>query len=772
MINKTFQTGMEYCLGDIFNGDNKIIIPDLQRDYCWGDKTALVETFVTNLIDLFNKDDLHITMGLIYGYEEPSQYLQLCDGQQRLTTLFLLLGLLNKRTANSFEQYIITDKMRKEPRLHYAIRENTLFFLFDLVNNFFIDDNLSQPINDIQNQSWYFKDYDIDPSIQSILKALTTIDEQLENKDIKDIKDKYKVFGEFLIDKVFFLYYDMENRRNGEETFVIINTTGEPLTATENLKPLILSKITDEENRESASKSWEKWEDFFWQNRGKNDTADIGLKEFFRWVVLLQFDIINDNKAAFQNIVESMPSADLRKLDLETVKKYFSIITFLFDKKLIDEFKSYIAPEEQNEQIILFKILPVIEYIARFGKEEIKNIKRVIRFFFNLSRIDNVGEAISEQLPEALRIIKKLPNADIISLLEFKDEISKTLLTDEEEFKLTLYKTRRKERQNYEKRFWEAEDHSIWKGEIKPLLQWSCRDGALHISAFDVEHFDEYDKTVTQIFYNGYKDRKLDITRRALLTILPSDNYPKIFRGNTNYSFCWKYEDWKTLIYENNEDFQSFLDILKDKSNIQDAEKDMITKCIDDIKGGKRKLDYDLDKFLIYPEMLAYCKKKNIQWDDEKNNWILIPSVRATTFIDFKAYTFYLEIVKQSTFLKKNLVKVNDQGKTYYQFTINTVNWKIWFYAEYNDGNCCVFSKEDNSCIIDCAWQKKQNNGIDVYTINLRDENSQNKTKFGFGELAKQLHMDDFKKGRYWLSNLQEKDVHKIVEKIITDLSH
>ena len=60
MINKTFQTGMEYCLGDIFNGDNKIIIPDLQRDYCWGDKTALVETFVTNLIDLFNKDDLHI----------------------------------------------------------------------------------------------------------------------------------------------------------------------------------------------------------------------------------------------------------------------------------------------------------------------------------------------------------------------------------------------------------------------------------------------------------------------------------------------------------------------------------------------------------------------------------------------------------------------------------------------------------------------------------------------------------------------------------------
>ena len=766
MINKTFQTGMEYCLGDIFNGDNKIIIPDLQRDYCWGDKTALVETFVTNLIDLFNKDDLHITMGLIYGYEEPSQYLQLCDGQQRLTTLFLLLGLLNKRTANSFEQYIITDKMRKEPRLHYAIRENTLFFLFDLVNNFFIDDNLSQPINDIQNQSWYFKDYDIDPSIQSILKALTTIDEQLENKDIKD---KYKVFGEFLIDKVFFLYYDMENRRNGEETFVIINTTGEPLTATENLKPLILSKITDEENRESASKSWEKWEDFFWQNRGKNDTADIGLKEFFRWVVLLQFDIINDNKAAFQNIVESMPSTDLRKLDLETMKKYFSIITFLFDKKLIDEFKSYIAPEEQNEQIILFKILPVIEYIARFGKEEIENIKRVIRFFFNLSRIDNVGKAISEQLPEALRIIKKLPNADITSLLEFKDEISKTLLTDEEAFKLALYKTGGKERQNYEKRFWAAEDHHLWKGEIKPLLQWSCRDGVLDSSTFDVARFDEYDKTVRQIFYNGPKDRKLDITRRALLTILPSDNYPKIFRGNTNYSFCWEYKDWKTLIYENNKGFQSFLDILKDKSNIQNAEKDMISRCIDDIKGGKRTLDYDLDKFLIYPEMLAYCRRKNIQWYDETDNWILIPKIRATTFRDLETYVFYLEIIKRPQFLTQNLAKYSDdKGKKHYRFTINSIHWKIWFYAEYNDGNCCVFSKEDNSCVIDCLLEKTE-----LYEINLRNGNNQNQTKSEFEELAVRLSMEYLKKEkRYRLSHLDKEDAYQKIKEIITAVSH
>ena len=41
----------------------------------------------------------------------------------------------------------------------------------------------------------------------------------------------------------------MENRSRGEETYVIINTTGEPLSPTENIKPILLgnSKLTKEQ---------------------------------------------------------------------------------------------------------------------------------------------------------------------------------------------------------------------------------------------------------------------------------------------------------------------------------------------------------------------------------------------------------------------------------------------------------------------------------------------------------------------------------------------
>ena len=65
----SFISGKEYSLADLFGGDTKIIIPDLQRDYCWGNyavtdpkssKTKeLVSDFVKNIIELFEEKMAH-----------------------------------------------------------------------------------------------------------------------------------------------------------------------------------------------------------------------------------------------------------------------------------------------------------------------------------------------------------------------------------------------------------------------------------------------------------------------------------------------------------------------------------------------------------------------------------------------------------------------------------------------------------------------------------------------------------------------------------------
>ena len=105
MMNKiNFITGENYTLSKLFSDEGKIIIPDLQRDYCWGDevhtknKIELVSDFTTNLIQSFEQEQRNkLNLGLIYGYESLESHIQLCDGQQRITTLYLLIGMLNKK---------------------------------------------------------------------------------------------------------------------------------------------------------------------------------------------------------------------------------------------------------------------------------------------------------------------------------------------------------------------------------------------------------------------------------------------------------------------------------------------------------------------------------------------------------------------------------------------------------------------------------------------------------------------------------------------------
>ncbi|MDP4268283.1 MAG: DUF262 domain-containing protein, partial [Bacteroidota bacterium] len=78
---------------------------DLQRDYCWGDpkhgndtkKVELVSGFVSTLWNGFENNKEEMMLGVIYGFENPINHIHLCDGQQRITTLFLLLGMLCRK---------------------------------------------------------------------------------------------------------------------------------------------------------------------------------------------------------------------------------------------------------------------------------------------------------------------------------------------------------------------------------------------------------------------------------------------------------------------------------------------------------------------------------------------------------------------------------------------------------------------------------------------------------------------------------------------------
>ena len=652
-------TGKSYKLTDLFSKDNKIIIPDLQRDYCWGttsdkDGNNLVAKFFDSLYENKEKE---LNLGLLYGYEAPLGHIQLCDGQQRITTLFLLLGMLNKNTDDSFRRLLISESEENddwEPYLQYAIRESSLYFLSDLTRFFFID-NKTLKVDEIKRQPWYFKDYDLDPSIQSMIVAMKTIEQKIDGINCKD-------FGALISQQLTFLYYNMGNRSKGEETFVVINTTGEPLSSTENLKPLLISKQPIERQKECAQK-WEQWEQFFWKNRGKNDTADNGLKEFFRWVMLLQKP---SNTEDFKRIQSDGSYKFDVSIPFEVIDAYFQIVSeklFSRDNAIFTNNREWLAPDiDGNTQIVWFRLLPVLEYLYRFKNSSDREIWRVRMFFRNLSKVPRVEsdlynrdiERLGKVMPDAIRIVKEMPSKDICSILQL-DGISTTLISEEVRKKLEIY-SHSSHRDAIEESFWKEEESNIWSGEIMPMILWSTTNNGFEYNVFEL-----YRTKFNKVFHDDLKYKELDITRRALLTRELKD-YPRIFKGYTNYSFAWEYRDWRDLINDNVDKFKLFLDAL-DIDDIYTAQEEMI---------AANSSDKDFDEFVKIPELLKYCTKKNIQWWGDELGWVLISQGTARKFVNLKTYRLYLELKE-----KNDMVDVWQQDQSCVFIQPKPAEWTI-----------------------------------------------------------------------------------------------
>lgn len=498
---KTFSSGNEYCLKDFFCNDMKIVIPDLQRDYCWGDNAykdkgskpqELVTGFVNNIIELYKHDAKSpVTLGLIYGYEQPCNHIQICDGQQRLTTLFLLLGAINTKCDGAFSKYIISKEEMAddyEPHLLYAIRESTLYFLSDLSLHLFVNKELG--VQGIRSSNWYFQEYNQDASIQSMIAALQTIYELLDSHPEID----YNAFGEYVLNNLRILYYDMENRSRGEETYVVINTTGEPLSATENIKPILLGNLSGEQS-ECYSCQWEDREEWFWQHRGSDTTGDNGMYTFFQWywqIGLQQEYKWKGDKKYPLDVKELFVSAPRKKEELDNLHEYFCALKLLVeviatdekiqrvlcscqqgkvDNKLSTETEVWTWLRSADPNIVL----PLLHFVKKYGTETLYSFARRIRKnYFDLVWSKDGSNQPSRRGANyvdwryIIQIISQSDASHILcgdirnlNIVEIPNVPIYTWYTEDEAWK----NTHREELKNLE----EMEDHILLRGDLTVL---------------------------------------------------------------------------------------------------------------------------------------------------------------------------------------------------------------------------------------------------------------------------------------------------------------
>ncbi|HIP33494.1 MAG TPA: DUF262 domain-containing protein [Bacteroidia bacterium] len=579
-----------YSILDILDFQNleQFVIPEIQRDYVWSKSD--VNDVLESIKDGFENEDIPY-LGFIYAYNDKDYVYKyfLIDGQQRITTIFLLLVALYYKLEKEFPEHLIKNEKLK---LDYKVRQATHDFLTDFINFLNSNKDLTLDSNIISEQTWYHTNYKNDITIFNIINNFIEIYDWLTNLG----DDKLTDFLSFVEDDIQLSYFDIENGRQGEDLYIYMNSRGRNLVENETLKAKFLSKLHTTEDKENWGRKWEIWQDFFWVNRLNNPDSDNGFNEFLRMVQIITMSKGKYSSIQVNQFVTSNDSINFQILPkLNEIEKYFDAYKYLVENENISEFyKKYeyndYFIETKRKQIDYFRILPLITFISLISHNDEKNILRFNRFFYNISRKRNVGKDIRTQLITAIKLISDYTQGhkeiyDVCDLVNYSK--GRTALLDEEEvIKLTLYKNPPAEinRENLELLFWEIEDHIIFDGEISFLL---------------MEYFNEENTTLN---YDEFK--KSWLAFKGLFN--KKDNYKYISKALVYYGNTWLRE---TPYYYNNYNCQNWNWLIGDDKGkyLMQLLQDMHEKEFDYIKTIIK------NKIKNYFEINSYQNIENIK---------------------------------------------------------------------------------------------------------------------------------------------------------------
>lgn len=260
---------------NIFQGGVKrIIIPNLQRDYAQGRDTTEIRRVRERFLDALYKavtTDNAIKLDFVYGDLKKDGTLNLLDGQQRLTTLFLLHWYAAKKENISPDEFAFLKNFSYDTR---PDSKNFCKFLIDCEVTF--DEKLSAVIEDNANFPLSWKK---DPTVSSMLVMLDAINEKFCG--VENLWAKLKGGA------ISFYFLSIVNLGLTDELYVTMNSRGKPLTDFEHFKAEFKRKL-DELDGELSNKIISSidtvWTDLLWSYRDKDKLIDDGFLAYFNFL--------------------------------------------------------------------------------------------------------------------------------------------------------------------------------------------------------------------------------------------------------------------------------------------------------------------------------------------------------------------------------------------------------------------------------------------------------------------------------------------------------
>lgn len=454
------------------NEIDQFIIPELQRDYVW--EVPQVRNLLTSILKKYKEREestkaYHLKildgekeideskeieeylkhkldyikykqkLGFLYAYHDkewPGKFF-LIDGQQRITTLFLLLVALYQK-SQQLEEFSRKYFKNNTPIIDYKVRESAYEFL-----RIFLSD-ITKKLDFRNNINYFEEDYKVDATVQNIQKNYTFLVKLLSEmpRNVESLIDYVENFIEFN-------YFDTNLSEQGEKLYLYMNSRGYKLSHQEILRAKLIEQCSVKFEKQQSAKLWEEMQNFFFQHRQHNgdSDADIGFEKFLNIATLLKRyyadasevvvvqEEISDSKIAktyIDNlaITENNKVFQIESFDYSFLSTVFESLKEVLNVNIKDEYffnefvKDYftlkidLSSGEVEDRNKLFRYIPALFYCVRFRKDPDYNsttLDKFVNFAVNISHTRAVSNKPAEWILRTVNFIKEMNHPDLSS---------------------------------------------------------------------------------------------------------------------------------------------------------------------------------------------------------------------------------------------------------------------------------------------------------------------------------------------------------------------
>ncbi len=227
--------------------NTKYSIHYYQREYMWQRKHVeeLIDDLTSEFLQFFKEGDERTEVQRYGAYFMGSIVLAgrenaIIDGQQRFSTLTLLLIYLNNRLKETNQEH------RKIKEMIYSESYGKESFNID------VEDRA-----ECMHALFYEEPFDtenVNESVKNLYDRYNDIKEIFPNDKITESMLLH--FCDWLVEKVLFIEIEAETDQDAHKIFITMNDRGLSLTSTEMLKGYLLSEIEDDKKREELNGLW------------------------------------------------------------------------------------------------------------------------------------------------------------------------------------------------------------------------------------------------------------------------------------------------------------------------------------------------------------------------------------------------------------------------------------------------------------------------------------------------------------------------------------